>query len=88
MRFNVVNEESVLSNLESHFIKKRDSFFIYKCGDLLGLNVLEEKLGQIHTSGEGEGRRSAALVLDFANQNGLHLLKESKSYLFINVVIF
>ena len=45
MRFNVVNEESVLSNLESHVIKKRDSFFIYKCGDLLGLNVLEEKLG-------------------------------------------
>ena len=74
--------------MESHIIKKRESFFLYKCGDLLGLNVLEEKLGQIRTSGEGEGRRSAALVLGFANQDGLHLLKESKSYLFINVVIF
>lgn len=78
----------MLSNLKSHIIKERDSFFIYKCGHLLGLNVLEEKLGQIRTSREGEGRRSIALVLGFANQDSLHPLKESKSCLFINVVIY
>lgn len=39
--------------MEFHINKERDSLFIYMCDDLLGVNVMKEKLGQTHMH-EGE----------------------------------